>query len=187
MYLRWKKIMRVILFDLLTFKWYSWLSDISVSIFQHSWWRKLRNVEGPNAPKRSYFVVWCVSLDWPADHPPSSLSCGGQLDADTDQVTSIHYTHLTFTNFTILYPFNTRIHIGLSAQCSSAPRRRLFLRCEATTLNFQTICVICYLFKEADVCHPKYVVTSVLTTVEMAPADLPTQCQWCHWWSCSGL
>ena len=73
MYLRWKKIMRVILFDLLTFKWYSWLLDISVSIFQHSWWRKLRNVEGPNAPKRSYFVVWCVSLDWPADHPPPLL------------------------------------------------------------------------------------------------------------------
>ena len=168
MYLRWKKIMRVILFDLLTFKWYSWLLDISVSIFQHSWWRKLRNVEGPNAPKRSYFVVWCVSLDWPADHPPSSISCRGQLDADTDQVT-FHTVHSSY-----LWSGNLKISSILW----------LFLRCEATTLNFQNICVICYLFKEKDVCHPKYVVTSVLATAEMAPADLPTQRQWR---SCSGL
>ena len=111
MYLRWKKIMRVILFDLLTFKWYSWLSDISVSIFQHSWWRKLRNVEGPNAPKRSYFVVWCVSLDWPADHPPSPISCGGQPDADTDQVT-LHTLHPSYlkNQFLLHYTYHLQLN-----------------------------------------------------------------------------
>ena len=91
---------------------------------------------------------------------------------------SIQYTHLTYeVSFRITYhlQLNCRRFFTITLQFYilsthrlhtrlSAPPRRLFFRCEATTLNFQNICVICYLFKEKDVCHLKYVVTSVLAT-----------------------
>ena len=129
-------------------------------------------------------------------HPPSPA--GASLMLTLTRSPSIQYTHLTYeVSFRITYhlQLNCRRFFTITLQFYilsthrlhtrlSAPPRRLFFRCEATTLNFQNICVICYLFKEKDVCHPKYVVTSVLATAEMAPADLPTQRQWR---SCSGL